>query len=69
MKANPDKRHFICATSKKMSLIVENKDTNNSTHEKLLGIKIDPDLSFNIHIDDICKKGGFKLNALPRITL
>ena len=37
MKANPDKCHFIC-TSKKVSLIVENKEINNSSHEKLFGV-------------------------------
>ena len=31
MKPNPDKCNFICSTSKKVSLIVENKEINNST--------------------------------------
>ena len=68
MKSNPGKSNFICSTSKKVSLIVENKEINNSTHERLLGIKIDSKLSFNNHIDDICKKASLKLNALSRIT-
>ena len=68
MKSNPDKCNFICNTSKKVSLIVENKEINNSTHERLLGVKIDSKLSFNTHIDDICKKASGKLNALSRIT-
>ena len=33
-----------------------------------LGVKIDSKLSFNTHIDDICKKASLKLNALSRIT-
>ena len=44
MKSNPDKCNFICSTSKKVSLIVENKEINNSTHERLLGVKIDSKL-------------------------
>ena len=68
MKLNPDKCNFICSTSKKVSLIVENKEINNSTHERLLGVKIDSKLSFNTRIDDICKKASLKLNALSRIT-
>ena len=68
MKSNPHKCNFICSTSKKVSLIVENKEINNSTHERLLGVKIDSKLSFNTHIDDICKKASLKLNALSRIT-
>ena len=55
MKSDPDKCNFICSTSKKVSLIAENKEINNSTHERLLGVKIDSKLSFNTHIDDICK--------------
>ena len=56
MKSNPDKCNFICRTSKKVSLVVENKEINNSTQERLLGVKTDSKLSFNTHIDDICKK-------------
>ena len=67
MKANPHKCHFICSTSKKVSLIVENKEINNGTHEKLLDVKIDSKLFF-IHIDNICKKAAFKLNVLSRVT-
>ena len=69
MKSNPDKCNFICSTSKKVSLIVEYKEINNSTHERLLGVKIDSKLSFSIHINNICKKASLKLNALTRITL
>ena len=36
MKSNPDKCNFICIISKKVSLIVENEEINNSTHERLL---------------------------------
>ena len=31
MKSNLDKFNFICSTGKKVSLIVENKEINNST--------------------------------------
>ena len=53
MKSNPDKYIFFCSTGKKVSLIAENKEINNSTHERLLGVKIDSKLSFNTHIDDM----------------
>ena len=48
MKSNPDKCNFSCSTSKKVSLIVEYKEINNSTHERLLGVKIDSKLSFSM---------------------
>ena len=66
MKSNPDKGNFICSTCKKVSLIVENKETNNSTHERLLEVKIDSKPSFDTDIDDICKKASLKLNTWSR---
>ena len=68
MKSNPGKCNFICGTSKKVGLIVKNKEINNSKHERLLGVTIDSKLSFNTYIDHICKKASLKLNALSRIT-
>ena len=47
-----------------MNLVAENIEINNSTHGRLLGVKIDSKLSFNTHIDDISKKAGLKLNGL-----
>ena len=68
MKSNPNKCNFMCSTSKKVSLIVENKEINISTHDRLLRVKIDLKLSFNNHIENISKKASLKLNALSRIT-
>ena len=68
MKANPDISHFICSTNDIANLIAENQIVDNSTGEKLLGLKFDYILTFNAHIDDICKKAGLKLNALSRIA-
>ena len=43
-------------------------EINNTTHERLLGAKIDSKLSFNTLMDEKCKKAGLKLNALSRIS-
>ena len=67
MKANPDKCHFITSESKDLVINVENNQITNSKCEKLLGIKIDHKLTFNAHIDEICKKAGQKMNALSRV--
>ena len=40
----------------------------NSTCRKVLDVKFDNRLNFKIHIDDICKKAGQRLNALCRVT-
>ena len=60
-----DKCHFICSTN---DTVAENQVIYNSTFEKLLDVKFDYKLTFNAHIDDICKKAGLKLNALSRIA-
>ena len=46
---------------------VESNQITNSKCEKLLGIKIDRKLTFNAHIDKICKKAGQKMNVLSRV--
>ena len=68
MKTNPDKFHFICSIDDKFNIIVENQKICNSPCEKLLSVRFDSKLTFDAHINDICKKAGLKLNALARIT-
>ena len=68
MKANPDKCHFICSTDDKDNITVENQKMCSSPCEKLLDVRFDSKLTFDAHINDICKKAGLKLNALARIT-
>ena len=67
MKANLDKCHFITSESKDLVINAENNQITNSKCEKLLGIKIDHKLTFNAHIDEICKKTGQKMNSLSRV--
>ena len=50
MKANPDKRHFLCSSSSEVSLAIENQKIKNSKFEKLLDIKLDSKWNFNSHI-------------------
>ena len=68
MKANPDKCHFICSSRVKTSIMIEKKQIRNSSCEKLLGVFFDSKLTFQSHIDNICKKASQKLNAISRIT-
>ena len=68
MKANPDKCHFLMSSDEDINLMIEDQAISNSKCQKLLGIKIDNKLSFNEHLDEICKKAGQKLNALARLT-
>ena len=68
MKANPDKCHFIGSSSVKTNIMIENKQIRNSSCEKLLGLFFDSKLTFQSHVDNICKKASQKLNAISRIT-
>ena len=68
MKAKPDKCHFLCNSSREVSLTIENQIIKNSKFEKLLGIKLDSKLNFNSRIHDIYQKAAQKLNVISRIT-
>ena len=68
MKAKPDKCHFICSSSVKTNILIENEQIRNSSSEKLLGVLFDNKLTFQSHIDNICKIASQKLNAISRIT-
>ena len=67
MKPNPVKCHYITSERKDLVITVENNQITNSKCQKLLGIKTDYKLTFNAHIDDICKKAGQKLNILSKV--
>ena len=69
LKANPDKFHIILNGSHEDEfIIVDEYVIQNSKCEKLLGIKIDYELSFDDHVTDLCKKASRKLHALSRIS-
>ena len=67
LKANPDKYHLLLSETSETQLIVKNVPIASSC-EKLLGIKIDHKLSFEPHVESLCKKASQKLNALARMV-
>ena len=60
-KYNPDKSHLLLSTNEKTKIEI-------SDCEKLLGVKIDNELTFDCHVSDMCKKANRKINALARIA-
>ena len=71
MKLNEDKCHFMIfgeRTNQEVSINIGSCAVNNSKEEKLLGISIDANLSFEKHISNICQKAGNKLFALSRMS-
>ena len=68
MKVNADKRHLLLSGNTKLISNIDNNLTESEKEQVLLGITIDSDLSFEEHINNLCKKASQKLNALARIS-
>ena len=70
MKLNSDKCHLLISGFKHQShwAMVGDYRIWESSHKKLLGVEIDSDLKFNLHVTNICKKANAKLSALARIS-
>ena len=70
MVLKPGKCHYLVLGNRSNSDTINLKGAKlaSSSYEKLLGILIDRDLSFDKHIKSICRKAGQKLNALTRIS-
>ena len=69
MKANTGKYHLLLsATEETNTLNIEEVCIKSSKCEKLLGVNIDNNLTFETHVESFCKKASQKLNALLRVT-
>ena len=70
LKANPGKFQFMVLGTKEDDSFVLNIGKNkieSSTEVTLLGVKIDKQLKFKSHIEELCRKAAYKLHALRRI--
>ena len=67
MKANGNNCHLITSKQSCMNLKVGDISIENSTCEKLLGVKVDNKHTLNEHVDEITKKASRKVSALSRI--
>ena len=61
MKANPEKCHFICSSSVKTSIVIENKQISNSSCEKLLCMFLTVNCQLN-HIYTTSVKNDHKIH-------
>lgn len=70
MKLNKDKCHLLVSGHKHECIWAKVGQDKiwESAHEKLLGVTIDKNLTFDYHISNICAKAGKKLTALSRIS-
>ena len=70
LKANPGKFQFMVLGKKEDDSFVINLGNNkieSSTEVTLLGVKIDKQLKFKTHIEELCRKAAYKLHALRRV--
>ena len=70
LKANPGKFQFMILGKKQcneVKLIINSIVINESNAVELLGITIDNKLTFNEHINNLCRNASYKLYALRRI--
>ena len=68
LKANASKHHLFLSPYQPVPINTKGPITENSNCEKLLGIYINSNFSFEYHINRICYKTIQKLHALPRIV-
>ena len=68
MKANTDKSHLLLSGNNNLTANIDENVTESEGNQVLLGITVDSRLSFNKHINNLCKKVSAKLNALARIA-
>ena len=68
MKANTDKCHLLVSSDESCTDKIEDFSIKNCTEIKLLGIKLNSNLSFQNHVTSLCKKASQKLHALARIS-
>ena len=68
MKANTDKKHLLLSGSNKVTANIDGNIIESEESQVLFGATIDSNLSFDKHINNLCKTAGAKLNALARIA-
>ena len=59
--------HDACS-QKSFNIQITNFTIKYSEAKKLLGVNIDNDLKFDIHVESICPKANRKVNVLARIA-
>ena len=67
-KVNTVRSHLLFLGSSRATATIDNSYIELKYEQVLLGITIDSNLTFENHINSICKKASQKLNALAKIA-
>ena len=68
MKVNTDKSHLLLSGNTKLTSNIDNNIIESEEKQELLGVIIDSRLTFEEHVNNLCKKASQKLNVLARIS-
>ena len=68
MKVNTGKGHLLLSGNSRATATIDNSYIESEDEQVLLGITIDSTLTFENHINSICKKASQNLYALARIA-
>ena len=68
LKANSGKSYAMLTTDNKLKINVKGIPISNEKIVKLLGVTVDNKLSFESHLNLVCKKVSQKLHALARVS-
>ena len=68
MKVSTDKSHLLLSGNTKLASNFNNNTIESEMKQELLGITINSNLSFEEHINNICKMANQELDALARIS-
>ena len=68
MKVNTGKSYLLLSDNSRATATIDNSYIESEDEQVLLGATIDSDLTFEGHINNICKRASQKLNDLARIT-
>ena len=62
-QVNPDKFHLLLRDKKVHQVDICDEKLSSTCSEKLLGIKIDNKLTFQEHVEELCKKTSQKVSV------
>ena len=68
MKINIGKSYLLRSGNVRATAKIDNNYIESEKEQVLLGITIDSNLTFENHINNICKKASQKLNVLARVA-
>ena len=66
--ANSGKSHFLTSPYKRRSLKINDSVITSNSSEELLGVLIDSELTFHVHITKFCSKANQKIIGLARVS-